>query len=71
LLPKSYDKQCIQDVLYGDLIKILIGLHGSVLGLVEYQSPLYNNLKRQFDDAFELMKLNKVPFTEPSDNSGG
>lgn len=64
---KDAIKGCIQEVLYGELIEIVLGLHSSALKLVEYDSPIYKNLKRQFDAAFEQMRLHKVPFSEPSD----
>lgn len=60
-------KGCIQDVLYGELIKIMLDLHGSTLRMIEYNSPMYRNIKGQFDTAFEQMRLHNVPFTEPPD----
>jgi hypothetical protein len=64
---KDAIKGCIQDVLYGELINIMLGLHGSTLRLVEYNSPIYKHVKAQFDAAFEQMRLHNVPFTEPLD----
>jgi hypothetical protein len=64
---KNAIKGCIQEVLYGELIKILLSLHGSTLRLIEYNSPIYKNVKKEFDAAFEQMRLHKVPFTDPPD----
>jgi hypothetical protein len=61
---KSALKGCIQDVLYGDLIKILLSLHKSALDLAPYGTPLHSHIKGQFEDAFELMRLHNVPFTQ-------
>ena len=64
---KNALKGCIQDVLYGELIKIMLDLHGSTLQTIPYNSPVYKNLKAQFDAAFDQMRLHNVPFTDPSD----
>lgn len=64
---KDAIKGCIQDVLYGELIKIMLGLHGSTLRMIEYNSPVYKQVKEQFDAAFEQMRLHKVLFTDPPD----
>lgn len=64
---KDAIKGCIQEVLYGELIKIMLDLHGATLKLVEYDSPIYRDLKQQFEAAFEQMRLHKVPFTDSPD----
>lgn len=60
-------KRCIQEVLYGEIIKIMLALHGSTLRMIEYDSSVYRNVKQQFDAAFDHMRLHKVPFTDPPD----
>lgn len=64
---KDAIKGCIQEVLYGDLIKIMLGLHSSTLRMIEYNSPVYKQVKKQFDAAFDHMRLHNVPFEDPPD----
>jgi hypothetical protein len=65
---KEAIKGCIQEVLYGELIKILLGLHGATLRMIEYDSPVYKSVKQQFDAAFDQMRLHNIPFTVPPDS---